>query len=332
MAGNGIPTRYSRRFIFVCLLSSVLPDYPTLAQQFTAPTNPTEKCLPSANAPSGHSTPSCEQQAIAELAHSGHAYAQNQMGIESALVLSSNRTIQDARRWFEMAAEQGYLPAQVNLAVLYLNGWGTPQNYGAALYWLQAAAEKGDPRAHTNLGILYLKGWGVRQDYAEALRNFHFAAELGETGAIVNLGFMADGGLGTVKDYSTAADWYRKAAERGDSLGQNNLADLYLRGEGVQQDDSEAFAWFQKAAAQGHTGARIKLGFLYMMGRGVPKDPESAYVWILAASLAGDQRGQKYLDQLENVLSLVQLAKVRERAEALSIVPEHRLIETAFVR
>ena len=332
MAGNCIPTHHLRRFIFVSLLSSVLPGYPTQAQQFTTATNPIEKCLPSANAPSGHSAPSCDQQAIAELAHVGHAYAQNQMGIESALVLSSNRTIQDARRWFETAAEQGYTPAQVNLAVLYINGWGTPQNYGAALYWLQVAAKKGDPRAHTNLGILYLKGWGVRQDYAEALRNFRFAGERGETGAMVNLGFMADGGLGTAKDHSTAAEWYRKAAERGDSLGENDLADLYLRGEGVQQDDAEAFAWFQKAAAQGHTGARIKLGFLYMTGRGVPKDLESAYAWILSASLAGDQRGRKYLDQLGRLLSPEQLAKAKEQAEALSSEPEHRVPETAFVR
>jgi len=333
MAGNCIPTHHLRPFIFVSLVSSILFGYPALAQPFSsAASSPVEKCLPSADAPSGHSTPSCDQQAIAELAHAGHAYAQNQMGIESALVLSSNRTIQDARKWFERAAEQGYTAAQVNLAVLYINGWGTPQNYGAALYWLQVAAEKGDPRAHTNLGILYLKGWGVRQDYAEALRNFRFAAEHGETGAMVNLGFMADGGLGTAKDHSTAAEWYRKAAERGDSLGENDLADLYLRGEGIQQDDAEAFAWFEKAAAQGHTGARIKLGFLYMTGRGVPKDAESAYAWILAASLAGDQRGHKYLDQLAKLLSPEQLAKAKERAEALSSESEHRIPETAFVR
>ena len=333
MAGTFVPIYPTRRFVFLSLLYLTLPACPALSQQFTNTTaSPLEKCLVPADSRPAPSTPSCGQQAIAELARSGRAYAQNQMGIESALVLDSNRTIEDARRWFERAAEQGYPPAQINLAVLYLNGWGTPKNYGAALYWLHAAAEKGDPRAHTNLGILYLSGWGVLQDYPEALRNFRFGAEHGDTGAMVNLGFMSDGGLGTVKDQAVAAEWYRKAAEVGDSLGQNNLADLYLRGEAVPQDDAEAFAWFQRAAAQGHTGARIKLGFLYMTGRGVPKDHEAAYVWILAASLAGDRRGQKYLDQLGKTLSPQQLAKAHERAEALSIAPEHRVAETAFVR
>src|ERR1700757_2188508 len=129
----------------------------------------------------------CNQQPISELARSGHAFAENQMGIESALVLGPQRRIGDARKWFEKAAGKGYAPAQVNLAVLYLNGWGGPQNYGAALYWLKSAADKGKARAHTNLGILYLKGWGVTRDYDEALKNFHYAAEHGETGAMDDL-------------------------------------------------------------------------------------------------------------------------------------------------
>src|SRR5262249_15464536 len=116
----------------------------------------------------------CDHEVIAELARSGRAFAQNQMGIESALVLSPNRIARDARQWFEKAAAQVDAPAQVHLGVLYLNGWRTSRNYGASLYWLRSAAEKGEARAHTNLGILYLNGWGVRQDYAEALKYFDF--------------------------------------------------------------------------------------------------------------------------------------------------------------
>jgi uncharacterized protein len=96
----------------------------------------------------------CDHQAIVELARSGHAFAENQLGMESALVVSPTKTIREARKWFERAAQKGYVPAQVNLAVLYLNGWGVERNYGTALYWLKAAADQGNARAHTNLGIL----------------------------------------------------------------------------------------------------------------------------------------------------------------------------------
>lgn len=272
----------------------------------------------------------CDPGATAELASSGHAFIQNQAGIESALVLGPNRTIEDARKGFQKAAAQGDGLAQVNLAVLYLNGWGVPQNYGSAVYWLNSAAAQGISRAHTNLGILYLTGAGVRQDYAEARRHFQFAAEHGDTGAMVDLGYMSDLGLGDETNRAAAAEWYRRAAQRGDSFGQNNLADMYLRGEGVPQNDKLAFAWFQKAAEQGHTGARIKLGFLYMTGRGVREDAEAAYAWILGSSLAGDSRGEEYLASLKSKLDAAQLARATQRARELQASPRGHVTDVAF--
>lgn len=240
---------------------------------------------------------------------------------EAGLVLPGGRKLSDARKSIERAAEKGDVAAQVNLAVFYMNGWGTQQNYAAALYWFQSAAKSGNALAHTNLGILYLNGWGVTRDYEEAARDFRFAAEQGETGAMVNLGYLSDGGLGTTKDQAAAAEWYRQAAERGDPLGQNNLADLYLRGEGVEQSDTLAFDWFQKAATQRQTAAMIKLGFLYMTGRAVQENPETAYAWIMAASLAGDHRGDSYISALQSQLSTQQISHATERARALLTSP-----------
>jgi uncharacterized protein len=273
----------------------------------------------------------CDHRALQELAESGHAFAENQLGIESALVLGPQRTIRDARKWFEKAARQQFAPAQVNLAVLYLNGWGVEKNYGTALYWLKAAGEKGNARAHTNLGILHMNGWGVRQDYAEASAHFRFAAEHGETGAMVDLGILNDGGLGMPRDQKAAAEWYRRAAQQGDPLGENNLADMYLRGEGVPQNDALALAWFEKAAAQGNTGARIKLGYLYASGRAGHQDAEAAYAWILAAALAGDARGQEYLAPLEKQLSAEQLTRAKQRAQALQSEQAHAVPVLAFI-
>jgi uncharacterized protein len=289
-------------------------------------------CVEAANGGSVADRDGCDSEAVAELAKSGQAFAENQLGIESALVLGQGKTIQDARKWFEKAARQGYAPAQVNLGVLYLNGWGVEKNYGTALYWLKEAAKQENSRAHTNLGILYLNGWGVRQDYVEAANHFRFAAEHGDTGAMVNLGFLSDGGLGTAQDKGEAARWYRLAAERGDALGQNNLADLYLRGDGVSQSDALAREWFEKAAAQGNTGARIKLGYLYESGRAGHTDEEEAYALILAAKLAGDTRGEKYLAPLEKQMTAEQLERAKEKAHAMVPTEEHAKMEVAFLR
>ena len=240
---------------------------------------------------------------------------------EAGLVLREGRKLGEARKSIERAAEKGNVAAQVNLAVFYMNGRGTRQNYAAALYWFQSAAKSGSALAHTNLGILYLNGWGVTRDYEEAARYFRFAADHGETGAMVNLGYLSDGGLGTAKDQAAAAEWYRQAAERGDPLGQNNLGDLYLRGEGVQQSDTLAFDWFQKAATQLQTAAMIKLGFLYMTGRAVQKNLETAYAWMLAAALAGDHRGDNYISALQPQLTAEQISRAGERAHALLTRP-----------
>jgi uncharacterized protein len=274
----------------------------------------------------------CDAKAVENLARSGHAFAENELGVESALVLGPDKTIRDARKWFEKAARQGYAQAQVNLAVLYLNGWGVEKNYGTALYWLKAAAAQGNARAHTNLGILYMNGWGVRQDYAEAAANFRFAAEHGDTGAMVDLGYLSDGGLGTTQDKQEAAKWYRLAAEQGDALGENNLADLYLRGEGVPQSDVLAREWFEKAAAQGNTGARIKLGYLCASGRIGRADTEAAYAWILSAELAGDARGKEYLAEIEKQLSAEQVERAKEKARELLATHEQTKVELVFLR
>jgi TPR repeat protein len=290
-------------------------------------------CLPAAShLPTNPPGTACYSTAIAELEDSSRTFVLNQAGIESALVLGPNRSIEDARWWFQKAAARGSGPAQVNLAVFYLNGWGVPKNYGSALYWLKSAAAQGIPRADTNLGILYLNGWGVHQDYAEARRYFQMAAEHGDSAAMVNLGYVSDEGLGAPENKSAAADWYRKAADGGNPFGQNNLADLYLRGEGVPQNDALAFAWFQKAADQGHTGARIKLGFLYLTGRGVSENAEAAYAWILAASLAGDHRGDEYFAPLKAKLDSAQLARAKQRARELHASSQRHISETAFLR
>jgi len=258
----------------------------------------------------------CNIATVRLAANSGEVYAQNQLGLVSALHVTNGGAIREARAWFEKAARRGYAPAQVNLAVTYLNGWGTPQNYGAALNWLNAAAKQGHPRAYANLGILYMNGWGVRRDYAEAFHYLQLAADAGDSGAQANLGYLYDGGLGVVQDYSAAARFYRLSADQNNALGQNNLADLFLRGLGVPQSYSDAFYWFEKSAQQGYTAAQIKLGFLLMNSLGCAKDPVSAYSSILAASKAGDHRGDGYLETLKSQLDQQQLAQINTKLES----------------
>ncbi len=183
----------------------------------------------------------------------------NEKGIAAAQAPESLRTLQRARDWFEKGARRGYAPAQVNLAVATLAGWGAPPNAASALYWLREAAHQGYALAYYDLGVLYMKGCGVRQDYAEAFRFFEQGANADNSAAQMNLGYLYDQGLGVAQDRVAAAVWYRKAAEAGVVQAQFNLADLYARGEGVSRSNSLAFAWFQVAAQQGDNRAKEML-------------------------------------------------------------------------
>jgi TPR repeat protein len=243
---------------------------------------------------------------------------ENEKGIVFAQTKDAVRTLQEAHKWFEKGARKGYAPAQVNLAILSLAGWGTPPNAGNALYWLREAARQGYALAYFDLGILYMNGCGVRQDYHEAFTQFEQGANAGDSAAQTNLGYLFDQGLGVAQDRKQAAEWYQKAAENGVTQAQNNLGDLYLRGEGVPQDEQAAFAWFQKAAQQGHTGARIMLGSMYAEGRGTEKKSQLAYEWIAAATLQGDTRGITTLLALEDQLSPAQLTESKTLAQSLA--------------
>jgi TPR repeat protein len=247
---------------------------------------------------------------------------ENEKGIALAQAQNTLRTLQEAHQWFEKGARKGYSPAQVNLAVLSLAGWGTPPSAGTALYWLREAARQDYALAYFDLGILYMNGCGVHRDLHEAFSQFEQGAKVGDSAAQTNLGYLYDQGLGVAQDRAQAAVWYRKAAESGVAQAQYNLADLYVRGEGVPRDQNTAFAWFQKAAQQGHTGARIMLAFMYTEGRGTEKDLQSAFEWLSAATLQGDTRGTATLQALEHELTPEQLAQSKVRAELLTQLPK----------
>ena len=55
-------------------------------------------------------------------------------------------------RWYRMAAEQGNVDAEYNLALLYADGRGVPSDLGQARQWMQKAADAGDSGAKKWLG------------------------------------------------------------------------------------------------------------------------------------------------------------------------------------
>jgi len=193
-------------------------------------------------------------------------------------------------------AEQGNVPAQFNLGLMYYNGQGVTQDYSETVKWFRKAAEQGNAPAQSNLGLMYYNGQGVAQDYSEAVKWYRRAAEQGNAPAQSNLGGMYLTGQGVPKNDVEAAKWYHKAAEQGYAAAQSILGAMYEYGQGVPKNNVEAVKWYHKAAEQGYPVAQYNLGVVYSTGQGVLKDDVEAVKWYRKAAEQGNTDSQTALD------------------------------------
>ncbi|MEZ5492364.1 MAG: tetratricopeptide repeat protein [Gammaproteobacteria bacterium] len=139
---------------------------------------------------------------------------------EAGLTAAQNGDYQTALREFTVAAEEGVMMAQYNLAILYFSGRGVEPDMEQAFRWTAAAAEQGHTQAQFNLGALYYEGQGTKRDRQSAL------------------------------------DWYIKAGNAEYTPAQYNVAEMYFLGDGIEKDLVRAHAWASRAVENDHDPAR----------------------------------------------------------------------------
>jgi TPR repeat protein len=194
----------------------------------------------------------------------------------------------EAARWYRKAADQGNAKAQYGVGFMYDSGKGVPQDYSEAVGWYRKAADQGNAKAQYGLALMYHEGKGVPRDYAKAVDWCRKAADQGYAKAQYALGYTYFEGKEVPQDHSEAVRWYRKAADQGYAEAQSDLGYMYSQGEGVPQDYNEAVGWYRKAADQGHASAQSALGYAYSEGKGVPRDYAQSARWYRKAAKQGD--------------------------------------------
>ena len=109
-------------------------------------------------------------------------------------------------------AAAGNCAAQTTLGISYLYGdGGLDIDYGEALRFLSMAAEAGASRAVVNLAHMYAEGLGVPQDIAKAIELYDLVGRV-EFLAAIALGRIYSKGLGVGIDHELARYWYSIAA------------------------------------------------------------------------------------------------------------------------
>jgi localization factor PodJL len=186
------------------------------------PTPPRTPATPAAGAPAAEPLHSGISTALRTAAAANNPAADYEIGARYAEGRGVPQSSQEAVRWFEKAANAGFVPAQFRLASLNEKGDGVKKDVQAARRLYLAAAGKGHAKAMHNLAVLYAEGIDGRPDF------------------------------------KAAGQWFRKAAGYGITDSQYNLAILYARGIGVEQNLAESYKWFALAAANGDTEAGKK--------------------------------------------------------------------------
>ncbi len=98
-------------------------------------------------------------------ANSGHAAAQNNIGLSYLHALGAPQDDKIAFSWFEKSAKQGLAYAQSELAMLYYQGVGVERDTKKAYAWWSAAAKQEDEYAQFNLASLLLEQKDIKQAY-----------------------------------------------------------------------------------------------------------------------------------------------------------------------
>ena len=110
--------------------------------------------------------------------------------------------------------------AALYLGIMHNQGHGVPQDDQEAVRWYKLAAEKGYSPAQWRLAVLYKTGTGIIQDYQEAVRLYKLVAEAGDAYAQNALGEMFRNGLGVSEDKVMAYVWFDISGSNGYELGE----------------------------------------------------------------------------------------------------------------
>lgn len=159
-----------------------------------------------------------------------------------------------ACREFESLAASGQEKAQLKLGEMHLKG-DCGKGVEEAVKWFTMAADRGNTEAQINLGSLYLKGKGVTQSDAEAAKWYRKAADQRNSTGQWMIGSMYAEGKGMLANEAEAANWYRRSADQGNVIGQRFLGEMYAKGRGVAQNYVQAFMWLTLAFEKGDTAA-----------------------------------------------------------------------------
>ena len=218
--------------------------------------------------------------ALKKKVDSGDMHYVDSLGYAYEFGIGTPFSMEEAMKYYEMAAKQNNTIGMTNLANLYLREnklkkakpllvkaaekeYGYAQyllamnffdlysdNNKEALFWLERAASNDEPHALYQLGLYYAE----KADLAKSIQYYQRAAELNYGDALLELYYIYGEGIGVEQDDDKALFFLKKVAELGNQEAIEELAAMALSGQG-NMDAKETEYWIKKA---GYTEEMLK--------------------------------------------------------------------------
>ncbi|WP_229505056.1 TonB family protein [Massilia mucilaginosa] len=210
-------------------------------------------------------------------AERGDPAYQHQLGLIHINASGLERKPREAMTLWRKAAEQGYMPAQLSLAMGLRIGLAGQPDEALAMDWYRKAADLGSAQGQHDLATMLLRrdGAGDRAAARDWLRK---AAARGYAHSQASYGSMLMQER-TPESIEEGLALVRKAVAQQHAGGQLALARAYQAGHGVERDEAQAADLYEKAALNGSKAAQKALAELYEHGTGVAADPVKAAQW-----------------------------------------------------
>lgn len=238
-------------------------------------------------------------------AEEGNAVAQYLIGSAYVEGRGVEPSLDEAVRWFALAAANNEKRSKEILAVEYLYG---EKEYSidekiTGLKYLKELADNGDEEAAINIIDIYGFGSvdGIPADIPKMIEAAEVYADRGNTYAIMVLARTYDTVCNNekvndadYKDDAKAAIWYHGILTLEDREYMEEasmcLANMYMEGRGVEKSPEYATKCLNIAAKCGNVGAKAALAYYMTFGIGTEKDHIGAQKMCEDVIRAGDQK------------------------------------------
>ena len=239
---------------------------------------------------------SCEE-ALELMCASGSTDAQYAYGFDLLYGYFQSEDDKKALYWLTKAMDGGHIAAGVEVARIYLNGWGVEKDTDKGLQILFKYSSSKSKEVHFELGKAYYCGETIEQDYQKALYHFLKAAEQGHAKAQSFVGkiYFYFLGEGVPVDYAEAKKWYELSDRQGNALAAMMLGLIYYDGKGVSVDSDKAFQYFKKSADKGNDTAQYLLADLYYFRKVKYQNYELGRQYLEKSAEQGNVNAQKLL-------------------------------------